>query len=80
MQLNNGWFRVCVLVSAVWVAGVLGVSLIEYMRQNPFCQFDPADAATGTCLHWFWEWTANSRNDPISLFFNDASSGRRKSL
>jgi hypothetical protein len=70
MALHRGWFRVWVVLSILWCAGVVVLASSEYRAQNAFCQFNPwQDAGDSACDPALWEW----RRGQTKLFVRDVS-------
>lgn len=53
-KMSKGWSRICWVVTASWIAAVLGVVYMQYRARNPFDQFVGGQAPQD---YLFWHWS-----------------------
>ena len=55
MKINKGWFRLLIVISALWVFYMGGLMLFEYLSRNPFDQFPDGREPSE---YFFWQWSS----------------------
>lgn len=64
--MSTGWFRVCLLLSSLWVGAVLTYAAYELFNQSAECQV-VSNLREPFCLHWFWVWTEKLMNHDLTV-------------